>query len=159
MSKAFLLMTGPPRSFCELPGSFVSKVIVDQDRGCWLWQGGLGDGGYAHFKIKGRQWNGHKFSFVALGGVVLDGEQLDHLCSIKHCVNPFHLEPVTPQVNTLRGSGPSAVNARKAHCDHGHEFTPENTRITNKRRHCRECSRIRSRRHYYKSRGREVPNE
>jgi hypothetical protein len=88
---------------------------------------------------------------------VPDGLELDHLCHTndsscpggrtcphRPCVNPFHLDAVPPSVNTLRGNGPSALNSRKTHCKNGHEFTPQNTRITRKgHRWCRACDRAR----------------
>ena len=48
--------------------------------------------------------------------------------------------PTTSRENTIRGEGPTAVNARKSHCIHGHEFTPENTYASpSGRRVCRAC--------------------
>jgi hypothetical protein len=35
-------------------------------------------------------------------GPIPDGLQLDHLCRVRCCVNPNHLEPVTAKENTLR---------------------------------------------------------
>ena len=66
------------------------------------------------------------------------------------CVNPAHLEAVTHRENVLRGAGVSAIQARKTHCKHGHEFTPENTMKVrtpsgNGGRRCRTCDRIRKR--------------
>lgn len=45
-----------------------------------------------------------------------EGMVLDHLCRNRNCLEPFHLELVTPKENTLRGKGPSAENARKENC-------------------------------------------
>ncbi|QZE10899.1 hypothetical protein SEA_CHISANAKITSUNE_112 [Gordonia phage ChisanaKitsune] len=62
------------------------------------------------------------------------------------CVNPWHVRPVTQKENVLRSEiAIAAVNARKTHCDHGHEFTPENTYEYRGKRHCRVCQRKRSR--------------
>ena len=36
-------------------------------------------------------------------GPVPEGLELDHLCRIRHCVNPDHVEPVTCAVNVRRG--------------------------------------------------------
>jgi hypothetical protein len=74
--------------------------------------------------------------------------QIDHLCRVRHCVNPAHLEPVTPRVNARRGFGASGRNARKTHCPAGHPYAGDNLYrypITGDR-HCRACGREQKRR-------------
>lgn len=119
---------------------FWSKV--NKTATCWLWVGRCGPDGYGHFNHLRRQRQAHRWLWIALNGPLADDVQLDHLCRVRNCVNPDHLEPVTAQVNTLRGIGPSAENARKTHCKRGHEFSPENTYVYHSRRHCRTCRRI-----------------
>lgn len=105
---------------------FWAKVIKT-DR-CWLWIGYVRSDGYANFMgHNGAPGYAHRFSYELARGPVPPGLHLDHLCRVRHCVNPDHLEAVTPRVNTLRGVGPSALNAGATHCVRGHEFTPENT--------------------------------
>lgn len=128
---------------------------VDKTEGCWLWTGGVSSHGYSHFWLDGRTVTGHWFAYDRLVGPVPAGLQLDHLCRVKRCVNPAHLEAVTAQVNTHRGvHAPEVAAARiarkgnytKTHCKWGHEFTPENTYIhpTRGTRHCRVCAARRS---------------
>jgi hypothetical protein len=77
--------------------------------------------------------------------------QIDHLCKVRNCCNPRHLEPVTPRENTHRSSSAPGVNAKKTHCKRGHEFTPENTLQFNGRhgieRQCRICHNARGRKY------------
>jgi len=118
---------------------------VEKTSTCWLWTGST-NYGYGTFMIGGINTRAHRFSWELRRGPIPDGLVIDHLCRIHECVNPDHLEPVTIQVNTLRGIGTSGINARKTHCIRGHEFTPENTRMTHKGRNCRQCERDRPKR-------------
>lgn len=108
---------------------------------CWNWIGAVNDRGYAEFQLeKGKKVRAHKFIYENIVGKVEIGLQLDHLCRNPSCVNPFHLEPVTARENTLRGVGPSALNAKKTHCPKGHEYTKENiVKKTDGGRGCRKC--------------------
>lgn len=129
----------------DLPERFASKVAVDADSGCWLWTAGKDSHGYAAFRVDGKQWGAHRWAYITIVGPVADHLKLDHECRTRHCVNPFHLEPVTNRENTIRGIGPSAVNASRSECIRGHEFSTENTRIYKGSRVCRTCERDRSR--------------
>jgi hypothetical protein len=115
---------------------------------CWEWQGSLDAYGYGRFG-HGKRWGttaAHRISYFVLVGAIPRGLQIDHLCRVRHCVNPVHLEPVTSQVNTLRGNSVQAANAAKTHCEHGHEFTVNNTYWSRGRwRKCRTCHRIQNR--------------
>ena len=77
-------------------------------------------------------------------GKVKDGLVIDHLCRHTSCVNPSHLEAVTPGENTLRGYGPTAMNARKTECVRGHSLSGDNLYVDpDGNRGCRACRRIR----------------
>jgi len=71
---------------------------------------------------------------------------LDHLCRVRACCNPAHLEVVTNRVNILRGEGPTAINARAETCVKGHPFSGDNLSIrSDGRRRCIRCDRYRNR--------------
>lgn len=122
---------------------FWAKVDRCDPDHCWLWQGTpnvaggygrLGKGGYAR---------AHRFAYELLIGPIPKGLTLDHLCRVRLCVNPKHLEPVTIGVNALRGVSPNAQNARKTHCLRGHPFNAKNTYVrTDGHRTCRPCQRV-----------------
>lgn len=105
---------------------------------CWLWTGGLDGRKYGQFRADGRGCRAHRWSYEALVGPIPEGLTIDHLCRVKICVNPRHMEPVTAAENTRR------MGEARTHCAWGHEFTPENIYIspTNGQRTCRACVRL-----------------
>ena len=123
----------------------------DGPNGCWLWvakQNGHGYGSLRVGSIAGRGNNAvaHRIAYELLVGPIPEGLTLDHLCRVRNCVNPEHLEAVTHRVNILRGSGASARNAAKTHCKHGHPLVPENIyRNPNGYRVCAKCDLARQR--------------
>lgn len=71
---------------------------------CWIWGGASQDLGYGLFFPSRRSPVGaHRYAYLELIGPIPDGFHLDHLCRVPACVNPSHLEPVTPLENTRRG--------------------------------------------------------
>ena len=113
--------------------------------GCIEFTGSKAQGGYGH--LRNPDGPGlvvaHRASYELLVGPIPDGLVIDHLCRNTACVNPGHLEPVTTRTNVVvRGTGPTAINARKSHCPLGHPLDAENTyKRPNGRRECRTCKR------------------
>lgn len=125
---------------------FWSKVDKNGPEGCWLWTDHLGRQGYADFWVPPRPVKAHRFAYELLVGPIPEGLVIDHLCSVRHCVNPAHLEAVTQRVNVLRSTNHVAAQAVATHCKRGHEFTPENTYMHRGKRDCRTCHRDQARR-------------
>lgn len=131
---------------------FEAKIAYEPNCGCWLWLGHLNNNGYGRFqaseKAKGTYY-AHRISYEHFNGEIPDGKQIDHLCRVRCCVNPKHLQAVTHQENLGRRlHGP-----RKLHCGNGHPFTEENTYTDpKKRRRCRICFRALNKRYKVKLR-------
>jgi hypothetical protein len=113
------------------------KTEVDPASGCWNWIGGIDINGYGVVSSSGRSVGAHRLAYELLASPVPDGKELDHLCRNRRCVNPEHLEPVTPQENVLRGTQPSVLRRRQklatGMCSRGHVM-PDPTKL------CRECA-------------------
>ncbi|MEV8638105.1 HNH endonuclease signature motif containing protein [Streptosporangium sp. NPDC051023] len=93
--------------------------------------------------VRGRGTTGYmaRWAYEHFVEPIPDGWEPDHLCRVRACVNPGHLQPVTHKENVLRGESPWAVNARKTHCVHGHPFDEVNTAFTVAGyRRCRACT-------------------
>jgi hypothetical protein len=118
------------------------KAMVSVDSaGCWIWQGSISPYGYGRLSVRGRSGMAHRVSYEEFVGVIPEGLELDHLCRVRSCVNPKHLEAVTRQVNVLRGIGSPAVYAKRTHCARGHLLGGDN--VHHAARRCLACYKIR----------------
>ena len=154
MRAAIRRVTGQPRtnrrlilmaSQLTIPERFWSKVEFTES--CWLWRDSHRHLGYGVFWIwKKKRTGAHRFAYEFCVGPIPEGLTIDHLCRVRHCVRPDHLEPVTHRDNILRGNGPPAINYRKTTCLKGHPLSGENLYLTRTgRRHCKLCQTKRTR--------------
>jgi hypothetical protein len=95
---------GQPRPFRKAHHSRAAPqpYVVDSETGCWIWQWTRAKGGYGKITRDGRTWIAHVWFWMQRHGPVPEGLELDHLCRNPPCVNPDHLEPVTPLENMRR---------------------------------------------------------
>lgn len=136
----------------------MSQTNINTDD-CWLYAASPGHyNKYGHGRVtiqqKGKTYNFavHRVMYENMVGEIPEGLTLDHLCRVPPCINPKHLEPVTLAVNTLRGFGPTAINARKTHCTRGHALEGNNLEQSKRGwRECRTCHIYRSIRSYHRN--------
>jgi hypothetical protein len=84
----------------KLPMRFWQTVVLDSS-GCWMWTGPTaGRESWPYGTFSGRP--AHRVPYETFIGPVPQGLELDHLCRVRLCVNPDHMEPVTHQENVLR---------------------------------------------------------
>jgi hypothetical protein len=96
--------------------------LVDPETQHWYWQGAIDPKGYGRKGSPTKTLYAHRFVYELLVGQIPEGLTIDHLCRVRHCVNPDHMEVTTIQVNLARGFGVAANNARRTHCKNGHPF-------------------------------------
>lgn len=125
------------------PDFFEKNIMRLPFSGCWIWMGRITPEGYAHASYDRRGWAIHRLLYQLFRGPILS-ETLDHLCRVRCCVNPWHLEQVTRGENVMRGIGITAQNARKTECVHGHPLSGDNLLLETRtggplKRLCRIC--------------------
>lgn len=105
--------------------------------GCWIWTGHT-TCGYGIIRVNVRQERVHRLMFLLAGGTIPKGKEINHLCEVRACCNPAHLEAVTRSENIKYSYDPSRnPNPPKDVCARGHARTPEN--VYN--RQCKLCRR------------------
>lgn len=75
---------------------FCRKVRITET--CWLWEACRFENGYGYFDNR----KAHRVSYELFKGTIPSGLEIDHLCRVRHCVNPVHLEAVPHHTNMVR---------------------------------------------------------
>lgn len=131
------------------------RLLAKSERspdGCLIFTGRITDDGYGSIGYKGQTAvNAHRVAYLEWVGDIPDGMHVDHRCHTddetcqggpcihRRCIEPTHLEPVTPGENTRRGRSFTTTNATKSHCPSGHPYNETNTILFEGRRYCRAC--------------------
>lgn len=100
------------RRWCDRKCQIASRPDIGSDfivtaTGCWEWQGHIDRNGYGKAydpnQPKGRRLDwAHRVSYRNHRGDIPAGHHLDHLCENPTCINPNHLDAVTPAEHAFR---------------------------------------------------------
>ena len=134
----------------EYASYFEDRVEKIPESGCWIWCYYVNHNGYGHLMYQGNCYRAHRVSYQCFVGPIPDGMEIDHLCRVRSCVNPSHLEVVDRLENRRRGGAPGgALYTRPTHCRVGHALTGTNIIKKSERRvQCRICHRLVMRNYY-----------
>jgi hypothetical protein len=88
-----------PRAKASTPIGDRMLTCVDKTSGCWLWTCGLGGNGYGTIKYKGKTRSAHRLAYATWVGEIPEDSVVHHTCGVRSCINPAHLQLVTPHEN------------------------------------------------------------
>lgn len=109
---------------------------------CWVWTGGTVRG-YAYIRVGKRKVQAYRVNYERWIGPIPAGAVMDHLCRVRRCVRPTHVEPTTYRQNTIRSPlHTGMVKASRDRCSQGHPFDKKNTYVPpgSNLRQCRRCN-------------------
>ena len=116
-----------------------TKRLHWDDNGCLIYSGYLNECGYGHFSLNGTTVYAHRLAcYLFLGELPGGGMEVDHLCFVRACASPFHLESVTSMENARRRKD---RNRSQPACKRGHIKTDKNTYVNPHTggEECRDC--------------------
>src|SRR5215472_7738905 len=125
----------------NIPWRLERKIMPVTESGCWLWLGYTDAKGYGRICNRYGHTKVHRFMWSLFNGPIPDDFQIDHICRVRCCCNPEHLEPVTNLENCARGERATATM-----CFRGHLMSDAYWRKGRKDRYqrvCRTCEQIR----------------
>lgn len=130
---------GDPNFIANMQGKPLAERLwsnIKTDGECWVWKRGKTRAGYGTIGYFGKTYYTHRLSYELMVGPIPDGLELDHLCFNRLCCNPWHLEPVTSEVNKRR----MLDRNTKMQCPQGHPYEGSNVIVElDGSRRCRAC--------------------
>ena len=113
--------------------------------GCLLWTGWKNPKGYGVFDVPKpvrdttSKIYAHRLAFFLRTGSLPHNVDISHFpkCRNRHCV--LHVRPLSHRENVLEGNSPSARQARRKRCIHGHSLSERNIYRYGNKRQCKRC--------------------
>lgn len=119
------------------------RCVVYQDgplpTQCWIRNTAPTPNGYTVVTVWKTPIKAHNLSYQIFVGAIPQGLELDHLCRVRACCNPEHLEPVTRRENWLRGESPNRIAHTTNVCKRGHNLLVTGYISPTGVRKCRQC--------------------
>src|SRR5437773_6397451 len=114
------------------------KADVRTGEECWQWRGLRSRDGYGVYRFEGKYQRAHRIFYKSIVGPLSSKHQIHHRCRNRLCVNPQHMEVVTPQIHLQITAN---IRMEITHCKHGHPYQPG---VVDERgaRKCLICKRI-----------------
>jgi hypothetical protein len=131
---------------------FEEKIERGSGDDCDLWVAAKNEKGYGTFWLRGKDKRAHVVSWQHANERLAEPGRLiviAHLCEVRDCVRPSHLDQQSQQQNSLYAdSSIPAMHRARTHCPRGHELIEGNCKPpewAQGRRTCRVCDRARGR--------------
>jgi len=87
----------------SLPEHIASKIRICEKSGCWIFEGkDPSSNGYQRVRLYGIRFQAHRLIYEMITKEDIRGKELDHVCENRPCCNPWHMDPVTPKINSNR---------------------------------------------------------
>jgi hypothetical protein len=132
-----------PAICVKILANIVEQVHPDLDTPCWIWTRFINHDGYGVVWWRTTLYQLKRVSYTNFVGPIPEGMEIDHLCKVRACGQPAHLQPVLHLENFARSDNVSAFVARTGMCQRGHLMEGDNIKIQgNGHRVCRTCRNI-----------------
>ena len=125
----------------ELIEHITKYAILEEDTGCWRWNGAYSDTGYGQWWFRGRSHGAHRISFLARNLMLDKSLQVHHSCGNRWCIRFEHLT-----------QGDHSKNGRES-VEQGTHYNASrlsNVPVPTGMKICNMCMEIKSRGDFYK---------
>ena len=84
---------------------FEARTERDEESGCLVWIGAKTVDGYGQLGVRGKMARAHRWAWEQVNGAIPPGDQVDHICYRRGCVEVSHLRLASHSENARNRSG------------------------------------------------------